>query len=166
MNVAKTLLTFQRLGGDFVFSNFNNFANTWGQNVIECPKEGVYLSVAGRVFELFSRSPAAWPLTLEGTDALEHVVVQAAWDEHRESLCLVVLNYRSERVEVTFDLGDLAKGFSTSETTVLCAPSLVAINTLENPDAIERTESGEEITGPDTHAFSVRPYSIVHVVLK
>jgi len=38
--VDATPLTFQRLGGDFAFSNFNNFANTWGQNVIECPKDG------------------------------------------------------------------------------------------------------------------------------
>jgi len=166
MNVAKTLLTFQRLGGDFVFSNFNNFANTWGQNVIECPKEGVWLSAAGRVFEIFSRSPAAWPLAIEGSDALEHVVVQAAWDEKRESLCLVVINYRSEPVEVAFDLGDLGKPFSTSETTVLRAPSLVTINTLEKPDAIERTESGEALTGPDAHTLSAPPFSVVHVVLR
>ena len=65
MNAAWQLLVFQRLGGDFVLANFNNMANTWGQNVLECPKEGVYLSAAGRVFELFSRSPAAWPLIIQ-----------------------------------------------------------------------------------------------------
>ncbi|MBU0640298.1 MAG: hypothetical protein KKB50_15640 [Planctomycetes bacterium] len=107
MNVAKTLLTFQRLGGDFALSNFNNYANTWGQNVIECPKDSAYLSPAGHVFELFSRSPAAWPLELEIDAPRENVVVQAAWDQDHAALCLVVLNYNAAQVQVTFTLDQL-----------------------------------------------------------
>ena len=43
MNAARILLMFQRLGGDFEFANFNNMANTWGQNILECPKDALYL---------------------------------------------------------------------------------------------------------------------------
>ncbi len=172
MNTARAFLLFQRLGGDFVFSNFNNFANTWGQNVVECPKEGVYLSAAGRVFEVFSRSPAAWPLRLEGTERFDNfddgldVAVQAAWDAEREGLCLFVVNTRAQRLELSFDLRDLERPFSTSRTTILRAPSPLTVNTLRQPGAVEGTRSGEAITEPHTHSLSVPPYSVVHVVLK
>jgi hypothetical protein len=52
MNAAAQILLIQRLGGDLAFTNFNNLANTWGQNVVECSKVAVWLSAAGRVFEL------------------------------------------------------------------------------------------------------------------
>jgi hypothetical protein len=57
LNAARQLLLFQRPGGDFVFANFNNLADTWGQNFVEGAKEGAWLSAAERVFELCSRSP-------------------------------------------------------------------------------------------------------------
>src|SRR5665647_159433 len=92
-----------RLGGDFAWMNFNNLGNCWGQNVIECSKETVWLSAAGLVMELFSHSPAAWPLQLDANaeNLMDRaltatglgwpiasrpaskpplVVVQAAWD--------------------------------------------------------------------------------------
>ena len=75
MNVANALMTFQTLGGEFQFANFNNMANTGGQNVIECPKEKVYLSASGKIFELMSRSPAAWPLRIETDDSDREIKV-------------------------------------------------------------------------------------------
>ncbi|MBN1917641.1 MAG: hypothetical protein JW889_07005 [Verrucomicrobia bacterium] len=169
LNVAKTLLTFQRLGGDFAFSNFNNYANTWGQNVIECAKEGVCLSAVGRVMELFSRSPAAWPLKIEGDALPEGVHVQAAWDAGRTSLCLVVLNGRGEEVEVTFGFGSPAKPFSVVESTVLRAPSLVAHNTLAQPETITGHDATARLTpsGRGTeHTIVAAPYSICHCVVR
>ena len=166
LNVAKTLLTFQRLGGDFAFSNFNNFANTWGQNVIECTKEGVHLSAVGRVMELFSRSPAAWPLKLEAAGLPEGVHVQAAWDAERKSLCLVVLNYRGEPVDVVFDLAGLSKRFGSVRSTVLQAPTLVAYNTAAKPETITRRDSTAKLGSSSEHTIAAPPYSICHCVVE
>lgn len=166
MNAAKVLLTFQRFGGDFVFSNFNNFANTWGQNVIECPKEGVFLSAAGRVFELFSRSPAAWPLRIECDGLPEGVHAQAALDANRAALCLVVLNYRSDEVRLAFDLAALKQQFASARITVLSALSLVSYNTLDAPETVKRTDTESTPTDPARYDVSAAPYSVTHVVLE
>ena len=166
LNVAKTLLTFQRLGGDFAFSNFNNFANTWGQNVIECPKDAAHLSPAGHVFELFSRSPAAWPLGLRISGAQENVVVQAAWNEPRAALCLVVLNYCGEDVPISFALGQLGRGFSRCEMTVVRAESLTAYNSPTKPCIVQRAESSLTLIGPAEFKVTAPSFSIVHAVLK
>jgi alpha-L-arabinofuranosidase len=77
MNAARQLLLFQRLGGDFEFASFNNLANTWGQNIIECTKDTVFISPAGKVFELMSRSPLRWVLKTDTLQNLSGVYVQA-----------------------------------------------------------------------------------------
>ena len=166
LNVAKTLLTFQRLGGDFAFSNFNNFANTWGQNVIECPKDAAYLAPAGHVFELFSRSPAAWPLKLEISRPRENLVVQAAWNESRAALCLVVLNYNTEEVPVSFALGQLGQRFADCSLTVLRAESLTAYNTPANPCVVQREDSTQTLGDSAKFDMAAPPFSLVQAVLE
>lgn len=165
LNVAKTLLTFQRLGGDFAFSNFNNFANTWGQNVIECPKDAAYLSPAGHVFELFSRSPAACPLQLEISRPRENVVVQAAWNESHTALCLVVLNYNAEEVPLSFILGPLGRRFASCDLTVMQAESLTAYNTPANPCIVQREDSTPTLANPTELIITAPPFSLVQAVL-
>lgn len=164
MNAAKQLLVFQRLGGEFVFANFNNLANTWGQNVIECPKEGCYLSATGRVFELFSACPAAWPLRLESGVADSGVVTQAAWDAPRERLILIALNYRREKTEILWDLSQLPIDAAGATVTVLSAPSAASFNTLENPDAVEKSEKKAKLAG-HTMSFTLPPNSVVMAVI-
>jgi alpha-L-arabinofuranosidase len=166
LNVAKTLLTFQRLGGEFAFSNFNNFANTWGQNVIECPKDAAYLSPAGHVFELFSRSPATWPLELRINGARENVVVQASWNEPRTALCLVVLNYSGEDVPVRFAFGQLDRRFTRCEMTAMRADSLTAYNSPNNPFVVERKDSHLTLTDSVGLSVTAPPFSLLHLVLE
>jgi alpha-N-arabinofuranosidase len=166
LNVAKTLLTFQRLGGDFAFSNFNNFANTWGQNVMECPKDSAYLSPAGHVFELFSRSPAAWPLEVKISEARENVIMQAAWDESRTALCLVILNYNAEEVRLRFALTELGKRFTSCECTVMRAESLTAYNTPANPCIVDREDSTQTLVDGAKYEMTAAPFSLIHAVLK
>jgi len=166
LNVAKTLLGFQRIGGDFAFSNFNNFANTWGQNVIECPKDSAYLSPVGHVFELFSRSPAAWVLESEISEAPENVVVQAAWNADRTALCVDVINYNAEEVPLRCVLGQLGKRFATCELVVMRAESLTAYNTPANRCVVEREDSTSTLADGEAFEISVGPFSLVHAVLK
>lgn len=48
LNGAHRLLDYISYGGDFALANFNNFCNTWGQNVMEATKDGAYLSCMGK----------------------------------------------------------------------------------------------------------------------
>ena len=168
LNVAKTLLTFQRLGGEFAVANFNNFANTWGQNVIECPKDDAYLSPAGYVFELLSRSPAAWPLALEDSEATENLVIQAAWDQQRTALCIIMLNYNAVDARIEFALDRLGRRFSSCEQTMLRAESLTAYNTPDSHCIVQREESEQTPVDPNTAklAITAPPFSLVHAVLR
>jgi alpha-N-arabinofuranosidase len=166
LNVAKTLLTFQRLGGDLAFSNFNNFANTWGQNVIECPKDNAYLSPAGHVFELFSRSPAAWPLELKLSQPRENVIVQAAWNESRTALCLIVLNYNAAEAQLSFALDQLDKRFANCELTVMRAESLTAYASPADTCVVQREDLNQTLSDGAKFELTTPQFSLIHAVLK
>jgi len=166
MNAAWQLLVFQRLGGDFALATFNNMANTWGQNVFECPKEGVYLSAAGRVFELFSRSPAAWPLKIQGGRQTDELVVQAAWDAKKQALVLIVLNYENANLKIPFDLTHLNLKAATVEISTLHAASPATFNSLAEPDAVKRADTQIPLDPKAEFVLEAPPYSVVHAVLK
>jgi alpha-L-arabinofuranosidase len=165
MNAARQLLVFQRLGGDLEFANFNNLANSWGQNVVECPKEKVFLSAAGLVFEMFSRSPAAWPLKLRLGNGEHGLEAQAAWSLDRQSLVLVVLNYAASEKQVVFDLSALGRKMATAEETVLTAPSPMSFHSAANSDVVRRHQVRHQFARP---MFPLRapPYSAVHALLR
>lgn len=166
LNAAATLLMFQRLGGDFEFANFNNMANSWGQNVVECPKEPAYISAAGRVLEAFSATPAAWPLAIEGLENRTDLKAQVAWDAQRKNLVLYVLNYGSAAAETAFDLSGLRFKPDSADITQLWADSLMAHNTTADPDAIRRKhEAGRAVAG-ETFTVTAVPYSLTIAVLR
>ena len=165
MNAARTLLMFQRFGGEFDFANFNNMANTWGQNVIECPKEEAYLSAVGRVFELYTASGAAWPLALEPASPASGVYVQAAWDRARRSLVLDLINYNEKPIEVSFDVAALPAFAGEAAVRVLYAGSLMAHNTPEQQNAIMREDSRKKIVAARQITVSGRPFSITQAII-
>jgi len=165
MNVAWQLLVFQRLGGDLVLANFNNLANTWGQNVLECPKEGIYLSAAGRVFELFSQSPAAWPLKVHSRQKFGEQVIQAAWDANKKKLVLVLLNYENAVLEVPFDLSGLTLKADWVDISTLHADSLTSFNSLTRPETIKINNTQKIYDSVAEFVLEVPPYSVMHAVL-
>ncbi|MGI6460911.1 MAG: alpha-L-arabinofuranosidase C-terminal domain-containing protein [Candidatus Hydrogenedentales bacterium] len=165
MDAARQVLLFQRLGGEFAFANFSNLANAWGQNVLECPKEGAYLSATGRVFELFSANPAAWPLRLEMEGEDSAVVAQAAYDASREHLLLIALNFHGETVDLSWELS--APGFARSraELVTLTAASPGSFNTADQPDAISRSVEERKRLG-ERVLFSLPPHSVMMAVTR
>jgi alpha-L-arabinofuranosidase len=166
--VAELLLMYQRLGGDFLWGNFNNLTNTRHSNCFETPKEGIYMSPAGLVLELLSHSPAARPLKLKGhaPDPKSPLHIQAAWDRDRNQLVLIVVNRQAEAWSGQFDLSDLALEPSHADIAVLRAESGRTYNTLTEPNNIRREDRSEVLSASRKHALSAPPYSIVHVVLK
>jgi alpha-N-arabinofuranosidase len=166
MTAAAELLLFQRLGGDFLFGNFNNLANTWGQNVIECAKEGVWLSAAGRVFELLTGSPAAWPLAHSIRRGRPNILFQAAWDRDKKNLVLQILNFGREKTRLAVDWQALGFKARQAEVTSLWTGSLQAQNTLANPEAIRRTDRTEKLKGGSSFKWDIPACSVSLVVLK
>ena len=166
MNAARQLLVFQRLGGRFVFANFNNLANTWGQNVIECPKEGCYVSAAGRMFELMSRCPAAWVLALEEQTPNAGMTLQAAWDEAREALVLMALNNRNAPSQVTWDLSALSFTPRAADIEWVDAPSPASHNSLNAPDTVQRHSEERSLEPKDVFECEAPPHSVMVVVLR
>jgi alpha-N-arabinofuranosidase len=166
MNAAKQLLVFQRLGGDFVFSNFNNLANTWGQNVMECPKEAVFLSAAGRVFELLSVSPAAWILESSSTDETGKTEVQAAWNLDRNALTMTIVNYLDRKIAFNLDFRQLNFKPTRANVSTLFAESLASFNAVGAPDTIQREDSTQILDDFGKYTTDAPPYSVTHVVLE
>ena len=165
LNAAAELLTFQRLGGDFLFADFNNLANTWGQNVIECAKEGVWLSAAGRVFELMTGSPAAWPLKQVVRSERAGIVSQAAWDKDKERVVLEILNFNAGKIETAFDFKALGFAPRRASVSTLAADSLQARNTLADPGAVRRADRTDRLDGRAIYSAAVPPFSLTLVVL-
>ncbi|MCX6928439.1 MAG: hypothetical protein NT154_35310 [Verrucomicrobia bacterium] len=189
LNTARELLTYQRLGGDFAWMNFNNLANTWGQNVVECSKKTVWLSSAGLVMELFSRCPAAWPLQLDANaeDLMDRaltatglgwpvanrpaskpppVIVQAAWDMSRKTLVLLVLNYEKTPKSMVFDLTATGLKARTQRISTISAPDLGTCNYDSNHQAIRRTDREQPVEASPEFHFLAPPLSISQVLLR
>jgi alpha-L-arabinofuranosidase len=166
MTAVAELLLFQRLGGDFLFANFNNLANTWGQNVIESAKEGAWLSAAGRAFELLTRSPAAWPLAYSVKAGHPDIIFQPAWDRDKKNLVLQILNFGGGQVGGIFDLRAIGFYAREAEVSTLLADSLQARNTLSNPEAVRRADRTENLKSADRFRWAVPPRSVSLVVLK
>ena len=139
LNLLKNFMSFQRMGEEMLFVNVNNLANTHSQCVMDTPKEGAYLTAAGKAMEFLSRSPAARVLRIKDYDPTmkEDFQVQAAWDKDRERLVLYICNRTGEKLPAIFDLNALGTTFKTCSLTRLQADSPVAMNTLENQDAIK-----------------------------
>ena len=138
-NLLKNFMSFQRMGEEMLFVNVNNLANTHSQCVMDTPKEGAYLTAAGKAMEFLSRSPAARVLKIKDYDPSmkEDFQVQAAWDKDRERLVLYICNRTGEKLPAIFDLNALGTTFKTCSLTRLQADSPIAMNTLENQDAIK-----------------------------
>ena len=139
LNLLKNFMSFQRMGEEMLFVNVNNLANTHSQCVMDTPKEGAYLTAPGKAMEFLSRSPAARVLKIKDYDPSmkEDFQVQAAWDKDRERLVLYICNRTGEKLPAIFDLNALGTTFKTCSLTRLQADSPIAMNTLENQDAIK-----------------------------
>jgi len=55
LNGAHRILDYMSYGGEFDLANFNNMANTFGQNLIEASKDHAWLSCMGEIFAFFNR---------------------------------------------------------------------------------------------------------------
>jgi alpha-L-arabinofuranosidase len=166
MNIFLRHMLWHRYADDIDFVNFNNFANTHSQCVIDTPKEGGYLSAAGKVYELISRTPAAWTLAIadyepKDTDVFQ-VQVYKTLDE--KGLVLYVFNMTEEARDVDFDVS-AAGAYAGAKVTTMFAHNLLVMNTVSEPETI-RTQTREEAKAiAGKYTVNVPKYSFTEVVL-
>lgn len=169
LNLMKNFMGFQRMGDEMLFVNVNNLANTHSQCVMDTPKEGAYLTAAGKAMEFLSRSPAARVLRIKEYDPPmnEDFQVQAAWDLERQRVILYVCNRTAEKRPADFDLNALGRTFKTCSLTRLHADSPVAMNNLANQDAIKVTKSsGKARLKKGLYHVEVPAWSFTELILE
>jgi len=165
MNAARVLLMFQRLGGDFEFATFNNMANTWGQNIIECPKDTVFISAAGRAFELMSHSPVSWILRIDQDTKIKGVYTQAGISNDRKQLVVYVMNYNNEGKKIRINPGNYSLAGNTISVNEVYAASPFSSNTVKHPDEIHRASRFVKCSDHKKPQVTVLPWSITEIML-
>lgn len=186
MNTARQLLLFQRLGGDLEFTSFNNLANTWGQNIIQCPKDTVFISAAGRIFELMSRSPLRWVLKTDTLLNLPGVYFQAGISSMdtapfsaipgstsaattasptENSVIIYLLNYRSDSPEIRLDLKDFSINPDRVSVKTVSAAGPLESNTFMKTDVVMTSHEFIRIKNPKKPVFKVSPWSVTEIIL-
>ncbi len=183
MNAARQLLLFQRLGGDFEFASFNNLANTWGQNIIECTKDTVFISPAGKVFELMSRSPLRWVLKTDTLQNLSGVYVQAGLSksihltpnpspalaaltgEGSPKLIIYLLNYRSDSPNMKLDLKEFVVDPNSVKIRTVSGDGPLCSNSYQNTNGIKTTEKSIKIKNAKNPTFKLLPWSVTEITL-
>jgi alpha-N-arabinofuranosidase len=165
LNTAFQLLTFQRIGGEFEFSNFNNLANTWGQNIIECPKEKVFISAVGRVFEMMSKSQAAWILKTDTLTNLKGIYTQSAISGDKKNLIIYLLNYLPSQPEISFDLSAFNPDAKEANIKTLFAEGPLSANTYLRPNQIKSSGQKIRIRNSKKPVFTLLPWSLTEITI-
>jgi hypothetical protein len=165
MNTVYQLFTFQRLGNDFLWSNFNNLANTWGQNIIECPKDTAFISSVGRVFELMSKSKSAWVLKTDTLTNVNGVFIQATTSANKDKLIFYLLNYLPSQSQVNLDL--TAFNITAKEAVVKTVNSEgpFSANTSANTKKVLSSEQVIKINSTKKPVFTLKPWSVTEITL-
>ena len=143
LDAASVLMMWQRYGQVIDFVNFNNLANTHAQSAIETPKEGAYPTAAGMMLHRFANTCAYRTLVIDGYHPGCDDMLQAQLSINKDGTALVlnILNRGKEDGEVVLDLGAFTPVCGTHGGVMLCADSLVAMNTLYDRPIAEKPAS-------------------------
>ena len=132
LDAAAILMMWQRYGQSIDFINFNNWANTHAQSVIETPKEGAFVAASGMMLHRFAHTEAYQTLQIEGYHAKrdDAVQVQLSINEAGDALVLNLLNRSEEDDEVELDLSAFAVAEGEVTGILLVGDDLLALNKL------------------------------------
>ncbi len=168
LTLASNLMKFQRYGSDARFLCFNNLANTMGQSCIETPKDKAILTPPGYVFELFSRSEAAWPLKIEDfePDMLKPVQIQAAYNKKMDKMILYLLNRGAENGVISVDLSAIRRDFELISEKKLQAESGLTIETVKKQGNIHRSDMTRKFDMGRKIDFKLPGFTFIEVVLE
>jgi alpha-N-arabinofuranosidase len=166
MNVLDQFIQFQNFGGDFSFANFVNFSDGWGENLINDPKEGPFLSAVGEAYKFLRKLSIVYPVKIENKNMDGDVVLQAAWNKQKTQFTLIILNFSGVTKELPFNLKDLATSFkATQKIYEIATDKLTDFNSPSHKDAITLKESESQIKGND-FTRSVLPNTATAIVFE
>lgn len=138
MNTVDQYIQFQNMGGSFFTANFTNLTDGWGENLLNNPREGNYLSAAGVAYALVQQLDIVYPLNINSTKANPDLVLQAAWNKERNKLTLLLLNFAANAQTVQIDLKQLGRAFTAMGRGYKIAPPTgKSFNSMKNPTAIK-----------------------------
>jgi hypothetical protein len=140
LDAAAILMMWQRYGQSIDFINFNNFANTHAQSVIETPKEGAFVAAAGMMMHRFAHTEAYQTLMLEDYHANrdDPIQVQLSFNETNTALVLNILNRSEDDGELELDLSAFDVSEGTATGVLLSADDLLSMNRLNDQQITER----------------------------
>jgi len=154
LNAASTVLDYMSLGGVFHLANFNNCANTWGGNIIECSKEGVWKSPAGEVFKFYKNFSDKYPLKSEVKGENQHVKVLAC--ETEAGIVVNVVNTGDHDAGLILSI---PAGFKSNNMETLCAPNKLSRTYIDHSDI-----NYEKIEIKNPAKIMIKPLSINRIV--
>jgi len=129
LSSASTILDFMSVGGALHLANFNNCANTWGGNIIECSKEGVWKSANGEVFKFYKNFSDRYPLKSQIENGNDRVRILAT-----ETTAGIVVNVVNKGYAgVTLQL-DLPSGYQPVFIETLYAPEKLSRAYMDRSD--------------------------------
>ena len=159
MSVINQFIQFQNFGGDYAFLNFTNYNDTWGENLINTPKEGAFLSAAGRAMEFLYKLPISYPLSIENKQKDADIVLQAAWNKDKTKFTLIALNISGIEKICTFDISDLKIKIAPELKHLLVyADNDKDFNSPENIDKIKHVDDSITIK-KNIFKVKLKPYS-------
>ena len=140
LDAAAILMMWQRYGQSIDFINFNNFANTHAQSVIETPKEGAFVAASGMMLHRFAHTEAYQTLVMEDyhptrTDPIQ---VQLSLNQDSSALVLNILNRTEEDGDVELDLSVFEVADGDTRGVLLAGENLLSMNTLHDQQISER----------------------------
>ena len=143
LDAAATLMMWQRYGQSIDFINFNNWANTHAQSVIETPKEGAFVAASGMMLHRFAHTQAYQTLQIEDYHPKrdDAVQVQLSLNEAGDALVLNLLNRTDEDGEIELDLSAFTVRDGEAAGVLLAGDDLLAMNTLTDQPIREREAS-------------------------
>ena len=140
LDAAAILMMWQRYGQSIDFINFNNWANTHAQSVIETPKEGAFVAASGMMLHRFAHTEAYQTLQMEDYRPTRTDPVQVQLSVNRDSSALVlnILNRSEEDGEVELDLSAFEVPDGEAKGILLAGDHLLAMNKLGDQQITER----------------------------
>ena len=164
MSVIDQFIEYQNMGGYFYTAHFTNLSDGWGEGLINTAKERAYMSSCGVAYQLLNKLDIAYPQTIEIPERTPGIVIQAAWNDVRDKLTLLILNFAEEEVAQKIDVKEMGKFAPEAHYYEVAPPSKNSFNSTDNPGNVNMTE-GTTTFKKSLMPLKIKPHSAIAIEL-
>ncbi len=166
MSTIDQFIEYQNMDGYFYTGHFTNLSDGWGEGLINCAKEKAYMSSVGVAYDLLNSLEISYPQVIEVVEKTPGIVMQAAWNDNRDKLTLLILNFDEKVVIHKVDLKEIKTKFASEAHYYEVAPeSKNSFNSTENSDRVKVTK-GTISAKKVPLTLKLKPHSAFAVELK